>query len=245
MHDISLAFLWHHHQPYYPDEPSDEHPMPWVRLHGTRDYWGMGMLLKRFPQLHATINLLPSLLRQIIAYTEPTGLLNVTIDGRWTFFEWIQAGRYTCRGPRGAMAMACEEPIAECHFGFDLRRLYLRLDASAGRFCGCFGETDRLRIFFFQPEGFELTVHRLDAGRPACHWTGRRRGGRAADVEAAAGRTFELAVPFRDLGVSTGEPIHFFMELSTRRTTVQRIPAEGAIETAVPSPDFEMRMWHV
>ena len=47
MQDIALAFFWHQHQPYYPDDVSGENPMPWVRLHGTKDYWGMAVLLAR------------------------------------------------------------------------------------------------------------------------------------------------------------------------------------------------------
>jgi len=70
MHDVSLAFYWHQHQPYYPDDLSGENLMPWVRLHGTKDYWGMAMLLREVPGLRATINLVPSLLKQILAYTE-------------------------------------------------------------------------------------------------------------------------------------------------------------------------------
>ena len=50
MHDVSLAFFWHQHQPYYPDDVSGDNPMPWVRLHGTKDYWGMAMLLKEVPE---------------------------------------------------------------------------------------------------------------------------------------------------------------------------------------------------
>ena len=70
MHDVSLAFLWHQHQPYYPDDVGGENPMPWVRLHGTKDYWGMAMLLDEVPEMHATINLVPSLLLQLTGYTE-------------------------------------------------------------------------------------------------------------------------------------------------------------------------------
>ena len=70
MNDVSLALFWHQHQPYYPDDVSGENPMPWVRLHGTKDYWGMAMLLKETPEMHATINLVPSLLQQLLAYTE-------------------------------------------------------------------------------------------------------------------------------------------------------------------------------
>ena len=70
MHEVALAFFWHQHQPYYPDDVAQENPMPWVRLHGTKDYWGMAMLLKEIPELHATINLVPSLLQQLSAYTD-------------------------------------------------------------------------------------------------------------------------------------------------------------------------------
>ena len=70
MHDVSLVFFWHQHQPYYPDDTGGDSPMPWVRLHGVKDYWGMAMLLKEIPELHATINLVPSLLVQLLAYTD-------------------------------------------------------------------------------------------------------------------------------------------------------------------------------
>ena len=70
MHDVRLAFLWHQHQPYYPDDVAGENPMPWVRLHATRDYWGMAQLLLEVPEFKATINLVPSLLVQLRQYTE-------------------------------------------------------------------------------------------------------------------------------------------------------------------------------
>src|SRR3989304_1277760 len=70
MHEVALAFYWHQHQPYYPDDYAGEIPLPWVRLHGTKDYWGMAMLLKEVPELYATINLVPSLLQQLLAYAE-------------------------------------------------------------------------------------------------------------------------------------------------------------------------------
>jgi alpha-amylase/alpha-mannosidase (GH57 family) len=70
MADIVLTFLWHQHQPYYPDDVAGDNPMPWVRLHGVKDYYGMAMHLLEFPELHATINLVPSLLVQLEAYTQ-------------------------------------------------------------------------------------------------------------------------------------------------------------------------------
>ncbi len=70
MAEIALAFLWHQHQPYYPDDVAGENPMPWVRLHGVKDYYGMALHLLEFPEMHCTINLVPSLLVQLLAYTD-------------------------------------------------------------------------------------------------------------------------------------------------------------------------------
>jgi alpha-amylase/alpha-mannosidase (GH57 family) len=70
MADIALAFLWHQHQPYYPDDLTGDNPMPWVRLHGVKDYYGMALHLLEFPEMRCAINLVPSLLSQLQAYTE-------------------------------------------------------------------------------------------------------------------------------------------------------------------------------
>src|SRR5258708_21433488 len=67
---IALAFVWHQHQPYYPDDVGKQNPMPWVRLHGVKDYYGMALHLLEFPEMRCTINLVPSLLLQIQAYTD-------------------------------------------------------------------------------------------------------------------------------------------------------------------------------
>ncbi len=73
MPDLALAFLWHQHQPYYPDDVTGDNPMPWVRLHGVKDYYGMALHLLEFPEMRCTINLVPSLLVQIERYTERGG----------------------------------------------------------------------------------------------------------------------------------------------------------------------------
>ena len=70
MHPLSVAFVWHQHQPYYPDDVAGVNPMPWVRLHGTKDYWGMAMHLREVPEMRASINLVPSLIAQIKEYTD-------------------------------------------------------------------------------------------------------------------------------------------------------------------------------
>jgi alpha-amylase/alpha-mannosidase (GH57 family) len=67
---LNVAFIWHMHQPYYKDPLSEEFALPWVRLHGLKDYYNVVALLDDFPDLHQTFNLTPSLLEQIKDYTE-------------------------------------------------------------------------------------------------------------------------------------------------------------------------------
>jgi alpha-amylase/alpha-mannosidase (GH57 family) len=63
-----VAFLWHMHQPYYEDLVTREHILPWVRLHALKDYFGMVALLREFPAVRMTFNLVPSLLVQLEAF---------------------------------------------------------------------------------------------------------------------------------------------------------------------------------
>src|SRR5436190_16029987 len=87
MAEVALAFFWHQHQPYYPDDLTGDNPMPWVRLHGVKDYYGMALHLREVPEMRCTINLVPSLLLQLQAYTErgatdrPLQVSRVPADG--------------------------------------------------------------------------------------------------------------------------------------------------------------------
>ena len=69
MGDTQLAILWHFHQPCYRDLLTGQFLMPWVRLHGVKDYTGMAALLEEFPAIRCTVNFSPVLLDQIRAYT--------------------------------------------------------------------------------------------------------------------------------------------------------------------------------
>ena len=58
------------HQPFYEDLVTGEHILPWVRLHALKDYYGMVALLREFPDVRVTFNLVPSLLVQLEAFAE-------------------------------------------------------------------------------------------------------------------------------------------------------------------------------
>jgi alpha-amylase/alpha-mannosidase (GH57 family) len=176
-------------------------------------------------------------------YTEPTGLLSVKVDGRRSFFEWINAGHYVCGGARGTMSMVTQGYISDLYFGFDPERLLLRLDARGGPCREQLAEIQAVRVVFLQPEGLEFVVLHPSRREPDVQFWRHGTAMAGSHAEAAADQLFEAAVPFRSLARKTDEPIHFYVELLKDKQPVERIPHEGAIETTVPSPDYELIMW--
>ena len=79
-HPLYIAFVWHMHQPYYRDLATGECSMPWVRLHGIKDYLDMVALLEEFPNLHQTFNLVPSLIDQLEEYLDPANLSDTFLN---------------------------------------------------------------------------------------------------------------------------------------------------------------------
>ncbi len=78
---LNLCLLWHQHQPLYKDpavaSPRGSYRLPWVRLHGLRDYFGMAARLWERPPMRCSVNLTPILVWQIKDY------LNGATDRLW------------------------------------------------------------------------------------------------------------------------------------------------------------------
>jgi alpha-amylase/alpha-mannosidase (GH57 family) len=181
---------------------------------------------------------------QRVHYTEPRAFLDVRIDGRYTFFEWVSAGHYACQNERGTMAMATRGPLEELHFGFNLELLLIRVDCNrAARLA--LADFDALRVGFVEPPGYEVRVQQ--PGRPG-QTVHLLRDGQAVDATGLAvgiDLIAELAIPFDRLGVAMEGPVQFFVELLRGGHGRDRAPREGTIALARPSPDFEHIMWDV
>jgi alpha-amylase/alpha-mannosidase (GH57 family) len=65
---LYLNIIWHQHQPLYLDPGSDQLQGPWVRTHGTKDYYDTVAMLLQHPDIHFTVNLTSSLLFQLEEY---------------------------------------------------------------------------------------------------------------------------------------------------------------------------------
>ncbi len=178
-------------------------------------------------------------------HTQPIGFLKVNVDGRETFFEWINAGRYLCRNERGTMAMVSQGPLREVRFGFDRETLFIRVDFDQPASLAL-QAYDALRIGFEEPPGFALEYAPHAAENERWNWSmGDHRFGPIAGIRGAVDRIVEVAIPLATLGLEVGAPVHFYVDLQERGQSRDRAPREGAIHTDVPPADFERKLWDV
>ncbi|MBQ3641120.1 hypothetical protein II906_04235 [bacterium] len=66
--ELSVAFVWHFHQPNYQVQPNGIRLMPWARLHAIKDYLDMLLLLDKFPKIKLNFSIVPALLDTIEDY---------------------------------------------------------------------------------------------------------------------------------------------------------------------------------
>lgn len=69
INSLNIAFLWHFHQPFYKNA-GGVYKLPWARLYATKDYLDLMLLFQEFPRIPHTINVVPSLLRQLEDYSQ-------------------------------------------------------------------------------------------------------------------------------------------------------------------------------
>ncbi len=167
------------------------------------------------------------------------------VDGRQTFFEWLDAGHYEAGNQRGTMTLVSAGVIQDLYFGFDTERLLLRID-TAGSARMALPEDASLRIDFLSPEATQVTVDRLHhAGGPRARLNKNGTPVKGADVTAAVDEIIELAMRFSDLGVQPGDALHWCVEILDGGHSLDRAPSEGTIETRTPNADFERIHWQV
>lgn len=71
--ELSVAFIWHFHQPNYQTQQNGIRLMPWARLHAIKDYLDMLIILDKFPKIKLNFSLDPSLIDTIEDYAYNEG----------------------------------------------------------------------------------------------------------------------------------------------------------------------------
>ncbi len=99
------------HQPFYKDLAQGQYVMPWARLHALKDYYGMVAILREFPTVHMTFNLVPSLLVQLEDYARD---------------EAIEPAMDAAFRPLGQMTPADQSLLLETAFQINRENLLFR-----------------------------------------------------------------------------------------------------------------------
>lgn len=67
---LKVVLCWHMHQPDYRGPDHSDFKLPWVYLHGIKDYVDMVAHLENYPEARAVVNFAPVLLEQMDDYVE-------------------------------------------------------------------------------------------------------------------------------------------------------------------------------
>ena len=62
MKKLSIAFVWHMHQPNYSTPGDDTLLMPWTRLNSVKTYLKMLTYLDKFPKLKLNFDISPAVI---------------------------------------------------------------------------------------------------------------------------------------------------------------------------------------
>jgi hypothetical protein len=179
---------------------------------------------------------------------EPLGLISPSLDGQVThFYEWREAGYFSAKTTGGSMYRG-EGYLSGFYFGFDLERLYLRLDPIWRKEESLQGLD--IHLHFSQPREWEIIFPlRFPPGKKSFYDLYARDGeglspkGHFTQIES--GKIVELSIPFRVLQFSPREKAEFFIQVQRGDLAAERYPRNGFLSFFVPDQDFELVHWQV
>lgn len=179
----------------------------------------------------------------------PKTLLSPKIDGRkGSYFEWFGSGKINFRQTFGAMhATESAKVIDTLNFGFDLQKVYLRLNPGEG-IESALDKGIRIVIRSVLPVpgtevAFKLMRSESDkSGRELRYEKSMMQYG---GIQAAFEDVFEIGLPFEYLGARRDQRVDIFVELYVADQFLGRIPDLYGIEFRVPTEDYDNLMWEV
>jgi alpha-amylase/alpha-mannosidase (GH57 family) len=79
---LNVIIIWHFHQPWYYSASGNDFLLPWVRMHSVGNYYKMGYILSKHPDVKVSFTFSGSLLVQLLDYVNK-GLMDKREEVSW------------------------------------------------------------------------------------------------------------------------------------------------------------------
>lgn len=177
------------------------------------------------------------------SHERPIGFVRPVVDGETTqYYEWQAAGHYHLDGGGSSMHRV-EGQVRELFYGFDLARLYVRVDFTSA---DALGEGRDLRVELMEPRPASILVRGLVRGtRAVAIARGDGEPRTAIDAQCRIGAVLELSVPFEDLDLEPGQEVEMLVQLLNDGRPTESHPGDEPIRFTVPDAGFDKGMWSV
>jgi alpha-amylase/alpha-mannosidase (GH57 family) len=179
---------------------------------------------------------------------EPIKFIAPHIDGMVTnYFEWLGAG-YCREKMTGGSMYYSEGIVSAVYYGFDLNNIFIRLDTK-GKIEEHMGKNMDVSIHIFNKHrykvDFALKAMEGEKGRYRLYKTedGITFSLFKTNKTIAIKNIIELAIPFKDLNLETGEAVNFVVEFKREKLELDRYPRYKYLTFKVPDKNFEGIMW--
>ncbi len=167
----------------------------------------------------------------------PSGLITPKLDGRIShFYEWRLAGVYEAKRDSDTMAIS-DAWINRIFFGNDTDRFYLRVDFF----------DDKIDFFRKDPV-YRLKVEFTEPRPAIWYFPDNPEADSAGSLPTAEwffDEVFEMAVTLRDLQISSGDTLAFFVSVMEGDSEIVRRPSRNPIRMEVPDDQSDRYLWSV
>jgi hypothetical protein len=138
--------------------------------------------------------------------------------------------------------------VSSLYYGFDLERLYLRIDP-VWRNCNHL-QGLQISVHFITPQGWQIRFPvKFPEGAGQYFTLGRRSDDRALPprrlTSIFTAQIVELSVPFTELGLHPLEKANFYLRVEKEGLEVEQYPRSGFLSLIIPDRDFESSVWQV
>ncbi len=178
---------------------------------------------------------------------EPTAIIHPVIDGLVTdYYEWLEAGYFDVESIGGTMHRS-QSILRRIYYGFDLERLYVRLDMVGIEN----GPTEAMVLALLVYPSIVRVQMPIYPGKSPIAATLMKKNAQDNWVafkelkDAAFDRVLELGIGFSDLNAHKNQELFLRICIEEEGRILEKLPYHGPIRIHVPSEDYALRQWIV